>query len=332
MTAPIPVIICDDSVLARKQAAKALSGWNVQITFAEHGLQALEAIRQDLGDILFLDLNMPIMDGYQVLERIRQEDLNTLVIVISGDIQPDARAKVLQLGALEFIKKPIDAKTLSAVLHQYGLLTELSPQEAASKHPLKMAVDLKDYYQEVANIAMGQAGDRLARLLNTFLHLPVPSVALLEPKQLESKLRNAYGQENVAIVTEGFSGLEVAGEALLIFNETNIDHIAAVLNYDTASKTLSEKEILIELANILSSAFLHSFANQLDLNFSQCAPVILCAADETDHTPVHIGTHAHTLAISIPYTLTSPPISCELLVLFTEDSLAALNDRTSLFE
>lgn len=134
MTAPIPVIICDDSVLARKQAAKALSGWNVQITFAEHGLQALEAIRQDLGDILFLDLNMPIMDGYQVLERIRQEDLNTLVIVISGDIQPDARAKVLQLGALEFIKKPIDAKTLSAVLHQYGLLTELSPQEAASRH------------------------------------------------------------------------------------------------------------------------------------------------------------------------------------------------------
>lgn len=332
MTAPIPVIICDDSVLARKQAAKALSGWNVQITFAEHGLQALEAIRQDLGDILFLDLNMPIMDGYQVLERIRQDDLNTLVIVISGDIQPDARVKVQQMGALEFIKKPIDAKTLSAVLHQYGLLTELSPQEAAAKHPLQMAVDLKDYYQEVANIAMGQAGDRLARLLNTFLHLPVPTVSLLEPKQLESKLRNAYGQENVAIVTEGFSGLEVAGEALLIFNETNIDHIATVLNYDTASKTLSEKEILIELANILSSAFLHSFANQLDLNFSQCAPVILCAAGETDHTTVNIGNDAHTLAISIPYTLTNPPISCELLVLFTEDSLAALNDRTSLFE
>lgn len=304
----------------------------MQITFAEHGLQALEAIRQDLGDILFLDLNMPIMDGYQVLERIRQEDLNTLVIVISGDIQPDARVKVQQMGALEFIKKPIDAKTLSAVLHQYGLLTELSPQEAASKHPLQMAVDLKDYYQEVANIAMGQAGDRLARLLNTFLHLPVPTVSLLEPKQLESKLRNAYGQENVAIVTEGFSGLEVAGEALLIFNETNIDHIAAVLNYDTSSKTLSEKEILIELANILSSAFLHSFANQLDLNFSQCAPVILCAAGETDHTAVTIGTDAHTLAISIPYTLTNPPINCELLVLFTEDSLAALNDRTSLFE
>jgi DNA-binding response OmpR family regulator len=45
-----------------------------------------------------------------------------LVIVISADIQPEARARVLNLGAIDFIKKPIDAPTLAASLRNFGLL------------------------------------------------------------------------------------------------------------------------------------------------------------------------------------------------------------------
>ena len=98
MSAPVPIVICDDSRLARKQIASALHGWNVDVTFAELGQQGLEAVRARKGDILFLDLNMPIMDGYQVLEEIRREDLPAMVIVVSGDVQPEARKRVLELG------------------------------------------------------------------------------------------------------------------------------------------------------------------------------------------------------------------------------------------
>lgn len=119
----IPLLICDDSNMARKQVMRALPpGWNVDVSFAANGVEGLEAIRAGKGEIVFLDLTMPQMDGYEVLEHIRDEGLKTVVIVISADIQPDARERVLELGALDFIRKPVDGDKLQDILHAYGLL------------------------------------------------------------------------------------------------------------------------------------------------------------------------------------------------------------------
>ena len=73
--------------------------------------------------MVFLDLTMPEMDGYGVLQHVFDERLNAMVIVISGDIQPEARERVKKLGAIEFIKKPINKEKLTTVLNDYGLLT-----------------------------------------------------------------------------------------------------------------------------------------------------------------------------------------------------------------
>ena len=92
----LPLLICDDSSFARKQMARSLpEAWDVAITYATNGSEGIEAIRAGKGDVLFLDLNMPVMDGYAVLSTIRKEDLPTIVIVVSGDIQPEAREKVM---------------------------------------------------------------------------------------------------------------------------------------------------------------------------------------------------------------------------------------------
>lgn len=119
----IPLLICDDSNMARKQVTRSLpDGWEVDITYAANGLEGIEAIRAGRAEMVFLDLTMPEMDGYQVLERVRAEKHKSIVIVISGDIQPEARDRVMALGALEFIQKPINKEKLAEVLHRYGLL------------------------------------------------------------------------------------------------------------------------------------------------------------------------------------------------------------------
>ena len=118
----IPLLICDDSNMARKQVARSLpADWDVEITFAGNGEEGLDAIRQGKGEMVFLDLTMPVMDGYTVLEQIKQQQLKCIVIVISADIQPQARDRVMASGALEFIRKPINSEKLLAVLQQYGL-------------------------------------------------------------------------------------------------------------------------------------------------------------------------------------------------------------------
>lgn len=109
--------------MARKQVARALpESWNAEITFASNGNEGLEAIRAGKGEIVFLDLTMPVRDGYGVLEVAREEDLKAIFIVISGDIQPEARKRVMALGALDFIKKPINKDNLYQVLETFGLL------------------------------------------------------------------------------------------------------------------------------------------------------------------------------------------------------------------
>lgn len=119
----IPLLICDDSNMARKQVARALpDSWDVDITFATNGVEGLDAIREGKGEMTFLDLTMPEMDGYGVLESVFSEGLNAMIIVISGDIQPEARERVKKLGAIDFIKKPVNKEKLADVLNSYGLL------------------------------------------------------------------------------------------------------------------------------------------------------------------------------------------------------------------
>jgi CheY-like chemotaxis protein len=64
---------------------------------------------------------MPELDGYGVLDSIKAEGLKCMVIVISADIQPEARERVIKAGALEFIRKPINDEKLMAVVSEYGL-------------------------------------------------------------------------------------------------------------------------------------------------------------------------------------------------------------------
>ena len=118
-----PLLICDDSNMARKQVARSLpEDWDVEITFASNGNEGLQAIREGKGEMVMLDLTMPDIDGYDVLATIQKEELKAVVIVISGDIQPTAKERVLGMGALDFIEKPVNKEKLREVLVAFGLM------------------------------------------------------------------------------------------------------------------------------------------------------------------------------------------------------------------
>ncbi|EPN59819.1 response regulator, partial [Pseudomonas syringae pv. actinidiae ICMP 19096] len=121
----LALLICDDSNMARKQLLRALpapADWDVAVTLATQGEEGLEAIRKGQGQVVLLDLTMPVMDGYQTLAAIRAENLDAKVIVVSGDVQDEAVRRVMELGALAFLKKPADPDELKSTLERLGLL------------------------------------------------------------------------------------------------------------------------------------------------------------------------------------------------------------------
>jgi CheY-like chemotaxis protein len=119
---PLPIVIADDSLLARKVLTKALpADWDVDVSYASNGREALALYREGKASVMFLDLTMPDMTGYQVLEALQHEDLNTFVVVVSADVQPMAQERVHSLGAIAFIAKPASPEALLPILKEYGL-------------------------------------------------------------------------------------------------------------------------------------------------------------------------------------------------------------------
>ncbi|MBX3687423.1 MAG: response regulator [Rhodocyclaceae bacterium] len=117
------ILVVDDSAMARKMLVRALPAqWDVELRQASNGVEALAAYRQGDIDVMFLDLTMPEMDGFEVLETLRAEGLNCLVVVVSADIQPEAQERVKRLGAIAFVKKPVAPETLAPVLREYGVV------------------------------------------------------------------------------------------------------------------------------------------------------------------------------------------------------------------
>jgi len=337
---PTSLIICDDSNLARKQLAKSLpANFDIDIHFACNGLEAIDAIRNGLGEIMFLDLNMPEMDGYEVLQAILDEGLNSMVIVVSGDIQPEARTRVKKLGAIEFIKKPINIEKLQTILLEYGLIDELitktkdkpkvSNSNLSTNKEINFHVGFRDCYQEITNIGMGQAADLLARMLGVFVTLPVPNVNIIEVSELHMALSLA-DNEKASAVCQGFIGKGIAGEAIMIFNDAGIDNIAKLLDYSGDIDDIIERELVMDIANILIGTCLRGIGNQINNNFSQGHPLIL-----GQHRRVSNMIQANSerwnkmLAIEINYTISNGDINCDLLLLFTEDSIETLNGLVS---
>ncbi|MCW8956033.1 MAG: response regulator [Gammaproteobacteria bacterium] len=325
------ILICDDSNLARKQMAKSLpNNWDVDISFAKNGVEALDFIRQGKAEIMFLDLNMPELDGYGVLEAIRKNDLPTMAIVVSGDIQPEAYQRVINLGALEFIKKPVSNHQITQILDKYGIYNAPQNEPHAPSKNIDIEVSLYDAYQEVANIAMGQAADLLARLLDVFVLLAVPKVSMIEVNELKMALSQAEFNDSQSAICQGFIGSGISGEALMIFNDTSLKDIAELMKHKGDIDHSIEIELLMDISTILIGAFLKGFTQQLDITFSQSHPVIIGRhikiADLLKQDSMH---WSKTLAIEIPYNIEDKKIQCDLLILFTEDSLKPMNDRMS---
>jgi CheY-like chemotaxis protein len=325
----LPIVICDDSGFARKQIARSLpTGWDVSATFAANGREAIEAVRAGRGDVLFLDLTMPEMDGFEVLEAIRREDLPTLTIVVSGDIQPEAHRRVLGLGALAFIRKPVDTAALREVLERFGLLTEWSEEAAVAR---ETRVDFVDWCQEVANVAMGRAADLLARLLGINVLLSVPKVKLLATTELDTALAAVTGDREFSAVGQGFIGGGIAGEALLLFGETDMNDLAQLLHRETSLGAAAEVELLTDLANVLIGAFLNGLADQLVVHFSQGQPVTLIHGSHRQELfRRRADGGRQVLTIELSYSLGRSRIRCDQLLLFTEASAAALRRFASL--
>lgn len=338
-TVPLNILICDDSGMARKQMARALpAGLAGQVFFSENGLEALKTLGTETIDLLFLDLTMPVMDGFETLEQIRLHQIDCMVIVVSGDIQPEARKRVMELGALAFLSKPVAPDTLLPLLHSYGLLDTGTADDTGTAAEAAVATAIAasaptsadDCLREVANIAMGQAADKLARLFNAFIHLPIPQVATLTSGELGMALAGLSGSHQLT-VSQGFVARGLLGEAILSIDADSIENFRQLIQHQNANNLADTNGPILDAATILTGAFVNGLGKLLDLTFSKSQPVILTLENQSAQTRNAANClMENTLAIEIPYRFDNPAIVCDLLLLFPGANADYIRSRASL--
>ena len=122
------ICIVDDEPGILKTLSELLEDEGYQVTSAKSGTDALDVIRQDPPDLVFLDIWMPDLDGLEVLKRVRQQFPNMMVIVMSGHGSIETAVQATKLGAYDYLEKPLDSEKIAILvrnaLHQRKLEEE----------------------------------------------------------------------------------------------------------------------------------------------------------------------------------------------------------------
>jgi adenylate cyclase len=117
-TAPLPatILIADDNRMNRLLLARGLEQQGHTVVFAEHGGEALDLLRHQHFDLMLLDVLMPELDGYQVLEELKLDlHLREIPVIMTSSLDElDSVVKCLEMGAEDYLTKPINPFLLNA--------------------------------------------------------------------------------------------------------------------------------------------------------------------------------------------------------------------------
>ena len=161
------VLVVDDDRSIATLLVHILTGEGYRVSCVGDGRQALAAIDQDPPDLILLDLDMPLMGGYEVCRRIKQNPSTQLipVLILTGQSSAEARLKGWDLGADEFLTKPVHCVDVRArcrsLLRVKRLVDDLDSAKSVV-FALARAVEAKSPYtqghaERVANLALALA-------------------------------------------------------------------------------------------------------------------------------------------------------------------------------
>jgi len=121
MSAELQALVVEDSPMMRQLIVRALSRIKgLKVTEAEDGVDGLRKLAAGKFDIIFTDINMPIMDGLKLVKRVRSDARHseTPIVIITTEGAAEDKQRAISLGANAYITKPIQAPIVMATVKE----------------------------------------------------------------------------------------------------------------------------------------------------------------------------------------------------------------------
>ncbi len=165
-TAPgVKVLIVDDNVINRKVARGFLKNYAFDLTEAENGPEAIELVRENRYDIIFMDHMMPGMDGIEATTIIRtdcgENGSAPVIVALTANAMEGMRELFLEHGFQDFIAKPLDRKELNRLLLRWvpeKYRQSANQEEARPLNPEEFAIDGVDMNAAMQYYSGDEAG------------------------------------------------------------------------------------------------------------------------------------------------------------------------------
>lgn len=116
------VLIVEDEAIIREVIEETLRRAGYETQSAANGALGLKAFKEFQPEVILSDINMPVMDGLEMLEKIRKIDANSLFIIVSSLDTPKYTLQALRLKANDYLVKPFSSKVVLTLLEKYSCI------------------------------------------------------------------------------------------------------------------------------------------------------------------------------------------------------------------
>jgi CheY-like chemotaxis protein len=122
MTAKLHILVAEDHPIGQMLMERILQKLGHTFDFANNGYEAMDLLRKNSYDLIFMDLQMPEMDGFETARTIIKEmpkQLRPLIIAVTSSSSQIDKDLCLSLGVIDFVNKPIKIRTIECLLERH---------------------------------------------------------------------------------------------------------------------------------------------------------------------------------------------------------------------
>ena len=198
-TMDLKILVAEDYEMNRILIEEMLSQYNIVPDFALNGVEAVEKARSNSYDMIFMDINMPEMNGIDATKILREDKNDIPIVALTANALEGDRERFIAEGMDEYISKPIDSSLLEELLKKYqsikntkeGFVTEESERvDKVDNDDLDVQVFVDALYLAKENMRFSIP--IIIRLFNSFLPNAIKNIEALEVAEAENNIRLIY--------------------------------------------------------------------------------------------------------------------------------------------
>jgi CheY-like chemotaxis protein/HPt (histidine-containing phosphotransfer) domain-containing protein len=166
------ILVVDDDTLNQRMMQLLLRRDGHMVDVVSSGLDALDAVKRQKYDVIFMDLQMPVMDGVETSRRIREWEnggQHTFIVAVTASYLPEKGQELFEAGIDNYVSKPFELEHIQRLL-KYSLTTRpttIIPSESAVQHEVPVAEPVLDIGRGIKQV--GGDVEAYRDLLNDFI-------------------------------------------------------------------------------------------------------------------------------------------------------------------